>query len=71
VFDETANVFRRDFENGIVLANATPRSRTINLGGSFLRIQGTQDAAINNGSKVSTVTLPPYDGLLLVRLDGA
>lgn len=70
VFEGNANVFRRDFANGIVLANATPISRTIQLGGPFLRINGTQDPAVNNGATVTSVTLPPYDGLLLVRPEG-
>jgi hypothetical protein len=71
VFEGNVNVFRRDFENGIVLANATPVSRTVHLGGTFLRINGTQDPAINNGAAVTSVTLPPHDGLLLVSPEGS
>lgn len=71
VFQGNVNVFRRDFQHGIVLANATPTTRTINLGGTFQRIKGSQDPAVNNGQKVTSVTLPPYDGLLLVRPEGS
>lgn len=67
VFEGNANVFRRDFDTGIALANATSRSRTIQLGGEFVKIKGMQDPAVNDGSSVSTVTIPAYDGLLLVR----
>lgn len=66
VFAGDANVFRRDFENGIVLANATPNAVTIDLLGTFRRILGTQDP-VNDGQLVTSVTLPGYDGLLLVR----
>ncbi len=71
VFRGNANVFRRDFENGIAIANATPSARTIQLGGEFQRISGTQDSSVNNGRTVTSVTIPPYDGLLLVRPEGS
>ena len=70
LFAEDANVFRRDFDNGIALANATARSRTIQVGAGFRRINGIQDRAVNNGQAVTSVTLPPYDGILLVRNEG-
>ena len=67
VFEDSANVFRRDFENGIALANATPLSKTIALDGEFLKINGMQDPAVNDGTVVTELTLGPYDGILLVR----
>jgi hypothetical protein len=67
VFEGNANVFRRDFDHGIALANATPTSRTLQLDGEFRKINGSLDPAINDGATVSSVTLGPYDGLLLVR----
>jgi hypothetical protein len=70
VFRGNVNVFRRDFEHGIAVANATPVTRTIALGGTFQKIDGDQDPGINDGSKVTSVTLPPYDALILVRPDG-
>jgi len=71
VFRGNANVFRRDFEHGVVLANATPETRTIAVGSGLRRIKGTQDSAVNNGQAVTSVTLAPYDGILLVRTGGA
>ncbi len=68
-FQGNANVFRRDFENGIVVVNATPSTRAVSLDGTFQRIDGTQDA-INNGQSVSSVTLGGHDAILLVRQDG-
>ena len=69
VFEGNPNVFRRDFDNGIVVVNATPSSKTVNLDGTFKRIKGTQDA-VNNGATLSSVTIPAYDSPLLVRPDG-
>ena len=34
------------------------------------RIDGIQDRTVNNGQAVTSVTLPPYDGILLVRNEG-
>ena len=70
VFPGNPNVFRRDFDNGIVVVNATPTSKTVNLDGTFKRILGTQDP-VNNGVTLSSVTIPAYDSALLIRPDGA
>jgi hypothetical protein len=67
VFAGDANVFRRDFENGITLANATDSWQTISVGSGFRRIRGTQDPAVNSGNATTSVTLAPYDAILLVR----
>ena len=69
LFTGNPNVFRRDFDNGIAVVNATPNSKTINLGEPFKRIKGNQDS-VNSGATVSSVTIPPYDSAILVRLDG-
>jgi len=61
-------VYRRDFQNGIVLVN--PRgngTQTVTLGGTFHKILGTQDPATNNGQAVTSVTLNAADGILLTR----
>jgi len=71
LFEGDPNVFRRDFEHGIVVVNATPKSTTVPLGGNFQRIQGTGQDAINNGAKLSAVTIPPWDAAILVRPDAA
>ncbi len=66
LFKRDADVFQREFENGMVLANATRSSKTISIGPGFRRINGTQDP-VNNGTAASRITLPPYDGIVLVR----
>jgi len=61
-------VYRRDFQNGIVLVN--PRgngTQTVTLGGTFHKILGTQDPATNNGQAVTSVTLNAADGIVLTR----
>lgn len=61
-------VFRRDFENGIALVNPKGNgARTIQLDGTFRKIPGTQDPAVNSGQTVTQVTLKDRDGLILLR----
>ena len=66
LFKRNADVFQRQFDNGMVLANATGSSKTISIGPGFRHINGTQDP-VNDGTAVSRITLPPYDGIVLVR----
>jgi hypothetical protein len=61
-------VWRRDFTHGIALVNPKGNGpRTVELGGSFVKIEGTQDPAVNDGKTVSSVTLRDRDGLILLR----
>jgi hypothetical protein len=62
-----AGVFRRDFANGISLSNTTKAPHTIALGDTFRKIKGTQAATVNDGSAVTSVTLMPKDGIILLR----
>ena len=65
-------VFRRDFENAVVLVN--PRgngARTINLEPGLVRIKGSQDATVNNGKAASSVRLLDGDGIILRRTTSA
>lgn len=71
VFEGDPNVFRRDFEKGIVVVNATAQARTVNLGATYQRIRGTGQDPINNGQKLSQVTIPAFDAAILVRPDGS
>ena len=66
LFEGNANIFRRDFDNGIVLVNATPRTRSISLDGTFRRINGQQDST-NNGSTLSSITLAAHESAILIR----
>jgi len=60
-------VWRRDFQNGVVLVNPTIASRTVTLEPGLRRLAGTQEPAVNNGAAVSQVTLKPKDGIVLRR----
>ena len=60
-------VTRRDFEYGIVLNKETSESQTIDLGGTYRKLTGKQDPTVNDGSEVTSVTLPAYDGLILLN----
>ncbi len=61
------DVWRRDFEGGVALINATHSAQTIDLGGEYRKISGQQVPSINDGSVVTQVTLPAHDGIILLR----
>jgi len=61
-------VWRRDFDNGIVLVNPKGNGQqTVDLGGTFRKLSGTQDPVTNNGAIVTSVTLAERDGIVLSR----
>ena len=62
-----AGVWRRDFQNGIVLVNSGDTAKTVNLGDEFEKIHGSQDKATNSGAVVKSVYLSPKDGIVLLR----
>jgi hypothetical protein len=62
-----AALWQRVYEGGLVLLNATGLEQVVTLDGSYRHIAGTQDPEVNNGATVTVVTLPPYDGLILLR----
>lgn len=61
------DVWRREYENGIALVNATAETKDVNLGGEYEKIIGTQDRAVNDGSIVNQVSLQAKDGLVMLR----
>ncbi|MBI4093179.1 MAG: carbohydrate binding domain-containing protein [Candidatus Kerfeldbacteria bacterium] len=69
------NVFRRNFENGIVLVNPYDVPLTVNLERPYKKISGTVSREINNGSIVSSITLTPDaaakigDAIFLLNVD--
>jgi hypothetical protein len=68
LFEGSADVFRRDFEKGVILANASNLPKTIKLEKGLNRIAGSLDAEVNNGEKnLSEITLAPHEGLFLVK----
>lgn len=61
------DVWRREYENGIALANPTSKPREVDLGGEYEKIKGIQDSAVNDGSIVNRVSLPANEGLVMLR----
>lgn len=62
------SVWRRDFTRGIVLTNSSPGRRVVKLDGTYKKIKGTQDIAVNTGETVTTVTLESRDGIVLLKM---
>jgi hypothetical protein len=60
-------VWSREYSAGTVLVNSTNKAETISLGGEYERLTGTQDPMANNGQILSQVTVPPQDGIMLLR----
>jgi hypothetical protein len=60
-------LYRRDFENGIVLVNPTAAPMSALLDVPCRRILGTVDPATNDGSVVTQATVPAFDALFLLR----
>jgi hypothetical protein len=60
-------IWRRDFQNGVVLVNPTAETQKITVEPGLRRFAGKQDAAVNNGSAVGELTLGPKDGIVLRR----
>ncbi|MBI5222145.1 MAG: hypothetical protein HY980_01465, partial [Candidatus Magasanikbacteria bacterium] len=62
-----ADVWRRDFEHGLAVVNSAGDEQTVDLGGEYEKIHGTQDTTVNDGSIVTETTLDGYDGLVLLK----
>jgi hypothetical protein len=63
-------VYRRDFENAVVLVN--PRGngvKTVDVEEGLRRLSGRQDPAVNNGKVAGRIQLADGDGIVLVRED--
>jgi hypothetical protein len=58
LFKGDTNVMKREFDNGLAIANATTKSRTVVVGSGYRRIAGNQDPGVNDGKAVTQVTLP-------------
>lgn len=61
------SAWRRDFNGGIALVNPTNQTVTVDLGGEYEKIIGTQDKVVNNGEVVTSVDVPPQDGLVMLK----
>lgn len=60
-------LWRRDFKAGLVLVNSGNVAETIDLAGEYEKLRGSQDPSVNDGLIVSSVTVQPQDGLILLR----
>ncbi len=64
-----SSVWRRNFENGIVLVNPDNKPHTVQLSGTFKKIRGSMDPVFNDGSTLSEILLAARDGAILLRDD--
>lgn len=60
------NLYRRDFQNGIVLVNPADQALPVPLGATFRHLLGTVDPAVNNGALVTQVSVGASDALFLL-----
>ncbi|MDD4304762.1 MAG: putative glycoside hydrolase [Patescibacteria group bacterium] len=64
------SLWRRDFENGIVLVNSTNEDKIFIFDReTFEKINGTQDKQINDGSKINYIKISAHDGIILLKVD--
>lgn len=60
------NVYRRDFERGIVLVNPNATALPVLLDQSYRKILGTRDP-LNDGSTFTQTEVPQWDAMFLIR----
>ena len=60
-------LWKRDFLNGMVLVNSTDRPQTYEFDADYERLHGSQDSSVNSGRISSLITIPPFDGLIVLR----
>lgn len=61
-------IWRRDFENGIVIVNSTKDNQAYVFDDEiFEKINGSQDRRINNGAKVNMVAMVGEDAVVMQR----
>ena len=63
---DATNLWRRDFQNGVVLVNPSDLSLSAPMGASDRRIRGVVDPVVNDGSTVATATVGASDALFLI-----
>lgn len=69
LFEGRADLHWREFAHGAVLVNASADERQVDLDGRWQRIKGTGQDPVNDGRIISSLTLPPWDAAILVRLE--
>ncbi len=63
------DVWRRDYDGGTVIVNATNETKTILLDRTYRKINGAQAPAHNDGSLTAEVTLNARDAIILLQTD--
>jgi len=63
------SLWRRDFQNGIVLVNPATTSMTVPLEREYKRIQGVTAPLVNDGALITQITVPPSDARFLIGDD--
>ena len=59
-------VYQRDYEYGTVLVNPDSVPHDVPLDSTYYRISGAQDSSVNSGAAVTSVSVPPLDGVILL-----
>lgn len=61
-------VYKREYENGLVLVNPSGSQKTVTLpAGTWYTIRGCQDIQNNDGAQKTSITLDNGDGRILVK----
>jgi hypothetical protein len=60
-------VYKREYDNGLVLVNPGNQTQHITLPDGYSTFNGKQDHVVNNGVRVNEVTLKSRDGIILVK----
>jgi len=60
-------LWRREFDRGIVYANATDAPKNIKFNTDFEKIRGSAETTVNDGAVINSVTIDPHDGIVLLR----
>lgn len=61
----TPAVYERDFQNGTAVVNGTSQTVTVQLPKTYRHINGTYEKDVNNGALAESVTIQPFDGVVL------
>lgn len=64
-----AGVFRRRFENGMVLVNPTGQDVRVAVEPGYRRLNGRQAPVVNSGESAGELLIPSRDGIVLVKTE--
>jgi hypothetical protein len=62
-----SSVWRRDFQNGVVLVNPSDRALSVPLEMAYRRLLGEHTTNVNNGLSAQLQYIPAYDAIFLLR----